>query len=467
MVILIVQPNCGQGYESTIMALETALTVKVGIVIIQEPFIGNREISHNGFNFYWPQDERKHIRVMTAGRRTLVDKIVVDHRTDLINHPYFMMLEIQELDPQSKRPGRKTRIFNVYDNRVGSGCTWDGGISCTRRALEDINWSSVIQGRVLLAGDMNAHNPLWNLHCHQRQNASVLEEMIDEYGLLVNNEPGRSTRPLSQGISVIDLALTTAALGPLTLWEIPEEYPALSDHELIFLRWDDVDLNPSQADTGRATGWDIQGLVEDKNQLGKARETWVSQSSKQPILDEICNRAILDLEVEWIEDTLTDLLNKYNKVMRVTSYSKKWWNKEVAQARKVWAKEKKIWGKLIPNREKLKQARKRFYRTVRKTKREFLQNFLGGIESSNPAQVRPEDKNRCWIALKYTKPKSNSTTPALVGPSQEIAVTMQDKEALVRLHAFPPPPVFYGTEYMPGKGRAYGSVTKDSVGKAL
>ncbi len=41
--------------------------------------------------------------------------------------------------------------------------------------------------------------------------------MIEEYGLLVNNEPGHSTRPLSQGISVIDLALTTAALGPLTL----------------------------------------------------------------------------------------------------------------------------------------------------------------------------------------------------------------------------------------------------------
>ncbi len=44
---------------------------------------------------------------------------------------------------------------------------------------------------------------------------------------------------------------------------------------------------------------------------------------------------------------------------------------------------------------------------------------------------------------------------------------MQDKAALVRLHAFPPPPVFHGTEYKPENRMAHASVTKDSVGKAL
>ena len=145
---------------------------------------------------------------------------------------------------------------------------------------------------------MNAHSPLWNSHCHQRQNVFVLEDMIKEYGLLINNKPGRSTRPLSQGISVIDLALTTAALGPLTLWKIPKEYLVLSDHELIFLRWEDVDLNLSQTDKGGITGWDIKGLVEDKDQLSKAKETWISQSSKQPILNRKCNCIILDLEIK-------------------------------------------------------------------------------------------------------------------------------------------------------------------------
>lgn len=74
--------------------------------------------------------------------------------------------------------------------------------------------------------------------------------IIDQYGLLINNEPGRSTRPTSQEISVIDLALSTAELGPLTLWEVPEEYPALSDHELILLRLEDIDMGLYQPNTG-------------------------------------------------------------------------------------------------------------------------------------------------------------------------------------------------------------------------
>ncbi len=264
--MLVVQHNCGQGYESTVMALKTALSVEAGIVLVQEPFIGNREICHSGFNFYWPPGERKEIRVMTAVRKDLGDKIMVDHRTDLIHHPYFMLLEIRELDPQSKKPGRKMRVVNVYDNRVGRGCTWDGGIRRTRRALEDIDWEPIIRGRVLIAGDINAHSPVWNPHCHRRQNAFVLEELIDKFSLLINNEPGRPTRPASQGVLVIDLALSIVELGLLTLWEIPEEHPSLSDHELILLRWKDADIGLSQPKMGRATGWDIQGLIDNKDQ---------------------------------------------------------------------------------------------------------------------------------------------------------------------------------------------------------
>ncbi len=94
----------------------------------------------------------------------------------------------------------------------------------------------------------------------------------------------------------------------------------------------------------RATGWDIQSLVSDKDQLNKAQEEWLIQSHGRLILDQKYTQLNLDQEVGWIEDTLIELLNKHSKVMRVTSYSERWWNKEVAQARKEWAKEKKLWG---------------------------------------------------------------------------------------------------------------------------
>lgn len=89
------------------------------------------------------------------------------------------------------------------------------------------------------------------------------------------------------------------------------------------------------------------------------------------------------------------------------------------------------------------------------------------MEESNPAQVQHEDKNRYGIALKYTKPKFNSTIPALIRLNNEIAITMQDKKALVRIHAFLLLSSFYGIEYKLGQGTAHLSITKDSVGKAL
>ena len=44
---------------------------------------------------------------------------------------------------------------------------------------------------------------------------------------------------------------------------------------------------------------------------------------------------------------------------------------------------------------------------------------------------------------------------------------MQDKEALVRAHAFPAPPIFLGTKYKPKQGNAHLAVAGGSVGKAL
>ena len=98
------------------MALKTAFSIKARIVIIQEPFIGSRKLCHSGLNFYCPKREKKDIRVMTAIRKDFVDKIMVDYRTDIIDYPYFMLLEICKLNIYSKRPERKTQGINIYDN---------------------------------------------------------------------------------------------------------------------------------------------------------------------------------------------------------------------------------------------------------------------------------------------------------------------------------------------------------------
>lgn len=59
---------------------------------------------------------KKNIKIMVIVKKNLIDKIVVDNRTDFINQLNFILLEIQELDLQSKIPKKKIQIFNIYNN---------------------------------------------------------------------------------------------------------------------------------------------------------------------------------------------------------------------------------------------------------------------------------------------------------------------------------------------------------------
>ncbi len=98
------------------ITLKTTLNLEAGIVIVQKPFIDNQEICYSRLNLYLSQRERKNIRVMIGVRKDLLDKFLVDHRTDLINHLYIILLEIHEFDPQSIKPEKKTQVVNVYEN---------------------------------------------------------------------------------------------------------------------------------------------------------------------------------------------------------------------------------------------------------------------------------------------------------------------------------------------------------------
>ena len=89
------------------------------------------------------------------------------------------------------------------------------------------------------------------------------------------------------------------------------------------------------------------------------------------------------------------------------------------------------------------------------------------ILEGNTAKTYLEDKNRYWKALQYTKPRTNRTISALKGPNDEIAVTMNEKEALVKAQAFPKPPTFQGNEYSPGQGSAHLLVNVETVAQAL
>ena len=269
---------------------------------------------------------------MMAVKKDLLDKIVVEHKTDLVNYLYFIFLEIRDLDQQSKQPRKKTQVLNTYDNRVGQGCIWTGNIRQVRRALDNIKQKSIIKKKFLMAIDINAYSLVWNSHCYRKQNVIIFKEIIEQFGLFINNKPGRAIRFSSRDVSIIDLALLLSQVGPLTLQKISEKYLSLSDHELIVLRWENVEYNSVSLKDGQITGWNIQNLINDNKGLQAAKLDWTEHTGNRPILDVSCNQQELDKEVEWVEALLTQILNTHCKKMRVTPFSKRWWNKEVADA---------------------------------------------------------------------------------------------------------------------------------------
>ena len=108
---------------------------------------------------------------------------------------------------------RKTRLINCYDNKIGPNTTYNNEIDSNRRAISDVNWESLIQGRAIIFGDFNAHSPMWNPLISTRTEASPLEYIVENFDLILNNEPGAITRSNARNNkSIIDLTFTTTSI---------------------------------------------------------------------------------------------------------------------------------------------------------------------------------------------------------------------------------------------------------------
>ena len=85
--------------------------------------MGNQSLVHIRFNLYWPSktDNHKDIYVLIIIKKDILNKVIIENRTDLISHPYYIILDIREYNPISEKYLKKTRIVNFYDNKIDNG----------------------------------------------------------------------------------------------------------------------------------------------------------------------------------------------------------------------------------------------------------------------------------------------------------------------------------------------------------
>ena len=271
---------------------------------------------------------------------------------------------------------RKTSLINCYNNKIGLNTTYQGDIDSNRRAIEDIDWNLLIQDRKILLDDFNAHSPIWNPLISTRIETRSLEEIIEKFDLILNNEPGIITRTNARkNQSIIDLTFTSTAIELLNSWIIEEKYFTSSDHELIVFEWLYLELNQLKSRSQEITGWNIQKLEKDEKQLNQAYSYWQEISKNQPLIDEFSMEEDLEDEANWIEKSLTKTLDLFVKPIRITAFSKRWWNSTVKETRSTYSQMRrkyklnleKLSSRILRN--KFKKTRNEYYYAVRREKR--------------------------------------------------------------------------------------------------
>ena len=80
-----------------------------------ETFLGNYGLTYAGFNLYWWSETNKQrdMEVLIVVKKDILNRIIIDNQTDLINHTYCFYLDIQEFDPKSRKIGEKPEL-SIY-----------------------------------------------------------------------------------------------------------------------------------------------------------------------------------------------------------------------------------------------------------------------------------------------------------------------------------------------------------------
>jgi hypothetical protein len=136
----------------------------------------------------------------------------------------------------------------------------------------------------------------------------------------------------------------------------------------------------------------------------------------------------LQKEAEWIQRNFANHLNRCCKKVKVCARSKRWWNEEIAENRRILGSLKRARRRGEATQHQVKKQRSNVRRIIRQSKTKMWQEFL-----SSPT------RDQVWQALRYTKPGGQQTIKALKSRDGVVAERWEDKVELIKEEAFPKP----------------------------
>jgi ribonuclease HI len=431
--------NCGRGYDATMMALEKGIVWGADVVMMQEQVVEREgyNISHPGYRLI------RGGRTMTAIRR---DTHLEFSEVDVGGEGDVQVFDV-------KYPsGIEMRLVNVYDQlRQEEGRRSQG------RPAQTARWKEIMgRSKILLGGDWNAHSDRWDPECPPKRDEVFLTNLMDEYDLtdVTDGEATHtSTRNGEVSTSLIDFFITKARMADRL--EIATDLATTSDHAIVcaHLRWDERE----RAKVSRkVTGWDIDGLKSEKENYEKAQKYWKDKSLKRPVLTEESSEDELQKEAEWIQRNFANHLNRCCKKVKVCARSKRWWNEEIAENRRILGSLKRARRRGEAMQQQVKKQRSNVRRIIRQSKKKMWQEFLSSAT-----------RDQVWQALRYTKPGGQQTTKALKSKGGVVAESWEDKAELIKEEAFPKPLKGVDRKAQEEGGGMWKTITEEDIRLAL
>ena len=217
--IRVLQVNLNRSPQATESALQTAVELKVDLIIIQEPWIifnkdqldfrNTKSILHSAYMQILPADLTLRPRTLVYVARTFQPTVNLAKESPL--DPDLLVIDIIE-------GNQKIQLLNVYNEL-------DQGESNTR-TLERVLYDYILVPSSILLGDFNIHHLWWDSLARTTPNADKLVDWFETNQLSLLNTPGTGTffRPNLTKESVLDLTLVTSSLiSRITDWQtIPD-----------------------------------------------------------------------------------------------------------------------------------------------------------------------------------------------------------------------------------------------------
>lgn len=229
-----------------------------------------------------------------------------------------------------------------------------------------------------------------------------------------------------------------------------------SDHVVIEWRW--TRPAPVVAPGWRMRGWALRERLDkekDKdwpNTESKLEVAWSLGSTTRPTLSDCSTLDELGEEIDWIQDSLVGILDRYVREIAICARSKRWWNEDIKVKRHQLGRVSRFKRAGQASREAVWKAKKALRRSLQRARRECWEKFLETAEGDD-----------IWAVPRYTKPQRSAAVPT-ISHCGVVAEDIAAKADMLVDISFPEPVEYEGDEGQRGPpGTAYQTIDERLV----